>query len=144
MRPHDGTLLVASQFTLLFLLAVTTNWSELTLAPLLLFAAAMLLAGWAILIMRPGHFNVRPTIKIGATLITHGPYRHIRHPMYASLLLIGLGLLLITWSWLRMACYLGLWLVLILKLRFEEKLLVEHFPSYSHYQKRSRGLFPWF
>ena len=64
--------------------------------------------------------------------------------MYASLLLGGLGLLLISCNWLRLVAFFALWLVLYCKLRIEEKLLADHFPDYASYQKRSRMLFPWF
>jgi protein-S-isoprenylcysteine O-methyltransferase Ste14 len=144
MKLDYGELLVACQLTLLALLAATTNWSDLSLPALLLFLASFLLAGWAVKVMRMGHFNIRPTIKSGAVLITHGPYRYIRHPMYASLLLAGLGLLLITFTWPRLVGFFALWVVLYLKLRIEERLLAEHFPDYSLYQKRSHRLFPWF
>jgi protein-S-isoprenylcysteine O-methyltransferase Ste14 len=144
VKQEYGTILVASQFVLILLLAVTTNWHDIHLPALLLFIVSFLLAGWAIRVMRIGHFNVRPTIKDGAILITHGPYRHIRHPMYASLLLAGVGLLLISCTWLRLAAFLALWLVLYCKLRIEEKLLAEHFPDYARYQQRSCMLFPWF
>ena len=49
----------------------------------------LLFARWASQKMRRGHLNVRPTIKSGAILITHGPYRYIA--LYASLLLAGTG-----------------------------------------------------
>lgn len=143
MSTRYGGLLVGYQFILLSLLAVTTRWQEFTFFSLPLFLASLCLAVWAIKVMRLGHFNIRPAIKEGALLITHGPYRYIRHPMYASILLAGLGLLLITFSWLRLIVFFVLWLVLYLKLRIEEKLLVDHFPGYSTYKKNSKMLFPW-
>jgi protein-S-isoprenylcysteine O-methyltransferase Ste14 len=144
VKKEYGVLLVACQFLLLLLLAMTTHWRDIHLPALLFLIASLLLAGWAVKVMRLGHFNVRPTIKSGALLVTHGPYRYIRHPMYASLLLGGVGLLLISCSWLRLAGFLTLWLVLYCKVRIEEKLLADHFPAYALYQKRSRLLFPWF
>ncbi len=144
MKKEYGGLLVACQFVLLLLLVATTDWRDLHLLALPFFIASLLLAGWAVKVMRLGHFNIGPTIKSGAVLITHGPYRYIRHPMYASLLLGGMGLLLISCSWLRLTAFLALWLVLYLKVRIEEKLLADHFPDYSLYRKRSRMLFPWF
>ena len=143
VKKEYGGLLVACQFVLLLLLAATTNWRDVHLPVLLFFIASLLLAGWAIKVMRLGHFNVRPTIKSGAILITHGPYRYIRHPMYASLLLAGLGLLLISCNWLRLATFFALWLVLYCKIRIEEILLANHFPDYSRYQKRSHMFSPW-
>ncbi len=143
MKKDYGLFLVAWQLILLILLAATTKWHDFHLLALPLLISSLLLAGWAVKVMRLGHFNIRPTIKSGALLITHGPYRYIRHPMYASLLLAGLGLLLITFSWLRLVIFFALWLVLYGKLRIEEKLLADHFPDYASYRKHTRMLFPW-
>jgi protein-S-isoprenylcysteine O-methyltransferase Ste14 len=143
VKKEYGVLLVGCQFVLLTLLALSTKWADGTLYALPFLSTSLLLAGWAVKVMRLGHFNISPAIKEGALLVTHGPYRYIRHPMYASLLLAGLGLLIITFSWLRLACFFVLWLVLYLKLRIEEKLLAEHFPEYPSYKKRSRMFFPW-
>ena len=140
---YDG-LLVAYQFVLLVLLTATTNWRDLNFFAVPFFFASLVLACWAIKVMRLGHFNIRPAIKEGAILVTHGPYRYIRHPMYASILLAGTGLLLVTFNWLRLAAFIVLWVVLYLKLRFEEKLLAKHFPEYASYHKRPRILPPWF
>ncbi len=144
MKKEHGGFLVGCQFILLVLLAGSTHWLDLRLLALPFLFASLLLAGWAIRVMRLGHFHIRPAIKEGAILVTHGPYRYIRHPMYASILLAGLGLLLITFSWLRLAAFFVLWLVLYLKLRIEEELLARHFSDYTSYQKRSRMFFPWF
>lgn len=143
MKKRWGEILVVCQFSLLLFLVATTRWREFHLIALPFFIASLLLSGWAVKVMRLGHFNIRPTIRSGAILVTHGPFRYIRHPMYASLLLAGTGLLLTSCSWQRLAAFFALWLVLYLKLRIEEKLLLDHFPEYTRYQKRSRILFPW-
>ncbi len=144
MNKEHGGILVACQFMLLIVLAVSTDWRDVHLVALPFFFASLFLAGWAIKVMRLGHFNIRPALKEGALLVTHGPYRFIRHPMYASVLLAALGLLLITFSWLRLVGFFLLWLVLYLKLRIEEELLAQHFPAYSAYKKRAKMVFPWF
>jgi protein-S-isoprenylcysteine O-methyltransferase Ste14 len=144
VKKEYGGLLVGCQFVLLVVLMASTIWQNINLLALPFLLASLALAAWAIKVMRLGHFNILPAIKDGAILITHGPYRYIRHPMYASILLAGLGLLIITFSWLRLLAFLVLWLVLYLKLRIEEKLLAQHFPGYSSYTKRSRMFFPWF
>jgi len=49
-------------------------------------------------------FTATPVPRTGAHLSRGGPYRYLRHPMYAGLLLIVLGLLIaagppIAWAW---------------------------------------------
>ena len=46
-----------------------------------------MLAVWALAANRPGNFNIRPTPRPGGALVTSGPYRWVRHPMYTSVLM---------------------------------------------------------
>ena len=52
-----------------------------------------------------GNFGIYPEPIPDACLVTTGPYRWIRHPMYASLLLFMLGVALYRHAWPN---YLGL------------------------------------
>lgn len=83
--------LVALQFAALAVLASGFLRGAPGLPGIALVAAGALLGLWAIGVNRPGNFNVRPVPRPGATLVTTGPYRFVRHPMYSSLLLAGLG-----------------------------------------------------
>ena len=93
-----GTLLVGLQFGLLLLLAwlASARMAQGSVdAPAMALAIASLaLAGWTFLHTRPGNFNIRPTPKVGGSLVTTGPYRHIRHPMYSAVLLAAAALAL--------------------------------------------------
>ncbi|MEE9599446.1 MAG: isoprenylcysteine carboxylmethyltransferase family protein, partial [Anaerolineales bacterium] len=40
---------------------------------------------WAVLIMKPGYFNITPDPLSRSKLVKAGPYRYIRHPMYLAL-----------------------------------------------------------
>lgn len=51
--------------------------------------------------------NWSPILEIrkGHTLVTDSPYRFIRHPMYAAIFLIGIGVLLLSANWIVALSY---------------------------------------
>ncbi|MDQ3261228.1 MAG: hypothetical protein M3Q00_10690, partial [Pseudomonadota bacterium] len=49
--------------------------------------ASIALGIYTLLYNRLGNFNIRPEPKASGRLITSGPYRLIRHPMYSALTL---------------------------------------------------------
>ena len=76
------------------------------------------------------------------TLVRHGLYAHVRHPIYAGgvLIFIGLALLKPT-STVMVACGLGVgWL--IVQARLEEIDLVQRLPAYRDYMKQVPRFIP--
>lgn len=89
-----------------------------------------------------GNFGIYPEPLDNACLITTGPYRWVRHPMYTSLLLFMLGIALYRHAWPN---YLGLIFLLLAifgKMHREEAHLHLKFDDYSDYVKRTRRLLP--
>lgn len=83
-------------------------------------------------------YQVRP----GQALITTGPFRFIRHPIYAGLLLIFLGLELALTSWLAILIV-PLTILVLHQARAEEQLLLAAFgEQYCSYQKHTGRFFP--
>jgi protein-S-isoprenylcysteine O-methyltransferase Ste14 len=85
-----------------------------------------------------------PRMMKEQVLITSGPYRLIRHPIYtAFLLILGSTLIisanwLIGFSWFFMTC-----LEIYSRVHFEESLMIEYFgDQYSEYMQRTGRLFP--
>lgn len=75
-------------------------------------------------------------------LITWGPYRYVRHPLYTSEVLAFLGLLLPVISPASLAIY-GVFVLLQgLRSKYEEEVLVEAFPEYADYQQRTWRFLP--
>ena len=105
--------------------------------------AGICLGVWALATMTLRNLNVLPDIRPGSTLVTHGPYRYVRHPMYTALLLTTLALILDVFSIERLILWILLFVDLWLKLRYEEQLLVRHFEGYSDYQRRTKRLVPF-
>src|SRR4030095_11162953 len=84
------------------------------------------------------------TIKEGHELITTGPYRFVRHPIYTGLLLAFIGQAIAGGQWrgvfaVALALY-AFWR----KLRIEERWMREHFGSaYDAYSQRVAALIPF-
>jgi protein-S-isoprenylcysteine O-methyltransferase Ste14 len=76
-------------------------------------------------------------------LVTGGPYRLVRHPMYTAALSISLGLALLlhSWAFLAIFCvYIALFLPLIPM--EEERLRKAYGESYVAYEKETKRLVP--
>lgn len=135
--------LVAVQFACLA--AILLTGPLLAPQPLLLAleAAAVALGLWAVLTVRLDQVQIVPDPHPDAQLVRHGPYRWIRHPMYAAVLLGTLALVLAQPSPLRWVLWLILLADLLIKLHYEERLLVEHFAGYRGYMAASKRLVPY-
>lgn len=71
-------------------------------------------------------------------LVDWGPYRRLRHPNYAALLLVALGTAASFASPLALAATLGLWLPTVLvRIDREERMLLRRFASYREYARRT-------
>ena len=140
-----GRLLVLLQFGLLALLGwrALAAPSAISVQVVSLLAASGLLALWALAANRPGNFNIRPTPRHGGTLITSGPYRWIRHPMYTSVLLAAAAAAWKSFETADTVLWLALLGVLLAKATIEERALMRRFPDYQDYRMRTTRFVPW-
>jgi protein-S-isoprenylcysteine O-methyltransferase Ste14 len=78
------------------------------------------------------------------SLITSGPYRLIRHPIYTAFLLILSSTLLISANWLIGLAWIGMTVLEVTsRIGFEESLMLEYFGNqYRDYIKRTGRLLP--
>lgn len=104
---------------------------------------SVFLALWAISVMRAGKLNIFPELRTGSRLITSGPYYLIRHPMYLAVILFGLSLVLDCITWIRLVVWIILCIDLLLKIRYEEKLLISNIPGYTAYKQATKKLIPF-
>src|ERR1700726_2227625 len=84
------------------------------------------------------------TLKGGHELITRGPYAIVRHPIYTGLLTMIVATVIVFGHVAGIIAlplvFWGLWI----KLRYEEKLMLQKFPDeYAAYQQRVRRLIPF-
>jgi protein-S-isoprenylcysteine O-methyltransferase Ste14 len=138
-----AAVLVAVQFAMLGALAVSGPWLARNLFGLAVQLAGAGIGVWAVATMRPGNMKITPDVKQDARLVQHGPYRWVRHPMYLGLLLVTLPLVVTAFSIWRLAFWLILLVDLLVKLHYEEGLLVQKFPLYVKYQTESKRLIPY-
>lgn len=134
--------LVIIQFACLAILALTGPWIARNPVLFTVQAAGVVLALWGIASIRFTDLSILPDVKAGAIFVRRGPYRYIRHPMYAGLLLATLPIVLETPTLLRGLTWTVLLADIIMKLRHEERLLSDVFPEYEAYQQQTKRLVP--
>ena len=86
------------------------------------------------------NFSNSVHVREGHTLVTGGPYRWARHPMYTAFHLIHAAAFLLTANWFIGLTWIGgLTVVIALRLREEERVMIETFGElYLAYMKRTR------
>ncbi len=82
-------------------------------------------------------------IREEQTLVTRGPYRHVRHPMYSALIVVGIGLGLLSTSWYLLIPFIATGIVIAFRTRREEEAMVEKFgDEYIQYTQVTGRFFP--
>ena len=103
----------------------------------------LILRHWSIISL--GKF-FRTTIELekGQKVIDNGPYRHIRHPSYAGIILFFIGYGIVSKDWLSLGVDVCLPIAsLVYRIQIEEKALAEGMgQDYVAYQKRTKKLLP--
>lgn len=104
-----------------------------------LLGAALLLDAWVFELFRRHNTNIRPD-RPAKALVTHGPFRYSRNPIYVGNVMILLGLLLLTGSlWFLISAIAFVPLVEKLAIRKEEAHLAEEFgDAWEQYAQSTR------
>ena len=126
-------------------LAINEGWllMLLEIGGFILYLTGFILMAWALSALNTNYQLGGTTPRAGDDLILTGPYRIVRHPMYAAVLGIALGLACLTQS---LACHIIflIYLVLIIFLipAEEDGLRQTYGEQYAAYQKKVKSLFP--
>lgn len=83
------------------------------------------------------------TIKQDHQLIQHGPYRYVRHPIYTGVFFGLLGAALIQSEIKDLIGVILLFVAFNIKIAIEEKFLLDVFPQYGEYKKKTRKIIPF-
>lgn len=131
-------LLVAS------LVALLARHSLFALHPasIALQAAAVALMVWARLTLGFRSFNAGAAPTEGG-LVTTGPYRFVRHPIYAAILLFVATAVAFHPSAMNVAIFAAAILGASMRMLAEERLVAERYPEYAEYARRTRRLVPF-
>ena len=90
-----------------------------------------------------GNWSAQVEIKEDHTLIRHGPYRYVRHPIYSGILLALLGSAIALDRWRALLGVALIFASLLLKARHEENRLRQELPGYEAYARETAALIPF-
>ena len=108
---------------------------SLQLLGLALMVWARLTFGW-----RSFHYAANPT---QGGLVTKGPYRYIRNPIYAAAWLIIWTGVAVHWSPTNAALAAVVAVTLLIRIACEEQLLRAAYPDYAEYSRKTARLVPF-
>lgn len=90
------------------------------------------------------NFSPKLRIKKEQTLITTGPYKRIRHPMYVAFLLLHIAVFLIVSNWIIGITWMVFLLtIIIVRVKPEEDMMLERFgDEYKEYMSHTGRFLP--
>ena len=108
----------------------------------ILCAAGMAFLVWARLVLGR-NWSQTVSVKEGHELVTLGPYRYVRHPMYTGCLIACIGSAIVcAGAWIFLLVVLGA--LFLWRVGAEDKLMAQQFPNeYSDYRRRTKALIPF-
>jgi protein-S-isoprenylcysteine O-methyltransferase Ste14 len=157
LRQFDLTekILLALMFPPVFLLPILyfftrlLSFADYQIAPVIRWAGAAVMVASLWLFWRSHadlgqNWSVSLELRENHELVSHGVYRRIRHPMYASIWLWGLaqGMLLANWfaGWSVIPAFAAMYFI---RMPREEQLMCEEFgDSYREYARHTGRIFP--
>jgi protein-S-isoprenylcysteine O-methyltransferase Ste14 len=122
--------------------AARFRWSHMSILLQVIGIALLLLSFYIFYLTFRENTYLSPAVRIqkerGQKVVSTGPYRHVRHPMYAGFGLYVIGTALMLGSWLGIAS--GLFLIAAVARRaiFEEQTLQRELPGYDDYMVKVR------
>jgi protein-S-isoprenylcysteine O-methyltransferase Ste14 len=116
------------------------GWSHLPASVVLAGDALMLIGGYGIWrVFRENSFtSARIELAADQRVISTGPYAHVRHPMYATALVMMAGIPIALGSLWGLLALVAMMPSLIWRMFDEEKFLAAELPGYAEYKRKVR------
>jgi protein-S-isoprenylcysteine O-methyltransferase len=90
------------------------------------------------------NWSLNPSLKEDHQLVTSGPYRFLRHPIYTGMLTGLLGSLLATFSPVWFYLLIVMIVTFIYRVHVEDNMMMQTFPeAYAAYKKKTKALIPF-
>lgn len=141
-RSYKSFFFVFVQFSSIVFLIITGNFIPRNNFMLAIIILISIPGVWGIIIMNK-HLNIAPDPLKHSVLITNGPYKFIRHPMYFSLLSVTLLWVIDYFTIIRFFIWILLFADILLKLHYEENLLIQSFNGYRNYTAVTKKIIPF-
>ena len=122
--------------------AVRFGWSEMPGWLQVLGALGLVLSFYVLFLTFRENAYLALVVKVqeerGQTVVTSGPYRYVRHPMYASMFLFFPGCALLLGSWWGLLLCLVILGLLIWRTTLEDRMLKNELAGYEEYARQVR------
>ncbi len=108
-------------------------------------AAAAVVLGWLAAWHLGRHWRIRAVVTEDHELVTGGPFRLVRHPVYCSILGLLTATVLVITRWPAALAALAVYVAgTEIRVRAEDQLLARRFPeTFPAYRARVRAYIPW-
>ena len=117
-------------------------WSAFPPALQLIGGAGLVLSGWTIWRVLAENTFASRYARIqddrGQTVVSSGPYRHVRHPMYAAIIVLMVCIALALGSWWAVIPAGLIGVLFVLRTALEDRMLHEELAGYREYVAQVR------
>jgi protein-S-isoprenylcysteine O-methyltransferase Ste14 len=132
--------LFVAWFAFMPLDAVRFGWSHVPLGAQVIGGVLLVASFWLFFLTFRENSFLSPAVRIqqerGQTVVSTGPYRYVRHPMYATALIWLVGTTLLLGSWWGLLPALVLTVAIAFRAVNEERTLRRELPGYDAYLQR--------
>jgi protein-S-isoprenylcysteine O-methyltransferase Ste14 len=122
--------------------AVRFGWSHVPAVVQMAGAVVLVASFWLFFLTFRENTFLSPAVRVqserGQTVVSSGPYRYVRHPMYAAALVFFVGTTLLLGSWVGLLVAVVLALGIAARAVLEERTLRAELAGYGEYMARVR------